>query len=256
MKSSLALASKCDIRTAIFRRVSCGMSTLSKDQRDLGGVSETTKGSAATSPSTGAHVSGEEGPVHPPRHHWFQTYVRQSPLLSDPEKKKIIDRMIRVDHAGELGARRIYAGQLAVFRGTTVGTVIDEMANQELKHLNAFDRLIVERRVRPTAFLPIWHVAGYALGLGTALLGKEAAMACTVAVEEVIAQHYNDQIRILLSWEDEQNLRAMFREFRDDELEHKETGIEYDAEKVPFYRALSSVIKAGCRAAISISERV
>lgn len=168
----------------------------------------------------------------------------------------MIDKMVRVDHAGELGARQIYAGQLAVFDGTPVGKVIAEMAEQERKHLDAFDRLIVERRVRPTVMLPIWNVAGYALGLGTALLGKEAAMACTVAVEEVIAQHYNDQVRTLLDWDNESQLRAMFREFRDDELEHKDTGIHYDAERAPFYRAMSNVIKTGCRAAIMVSERV
>lgn len=182
--------------------------------------------------------------------------VIHSPLLADPKKKRIIDRMLRVDHAGELGARQIYAGQLAVFGGTPVGNVISEMADQEKKHLDAFDRLVVERRVRPTAMLPIWNVAGYALGLGTALIGKEAAMACTVAVEEVIAEHYNDQVRTLLDWENESELRALFREFRDDELEHKDTGIEHDAEKAPLYRVLSNVIKAGCRAAITITERV
>lgn len=179
-----------------------------------------------------------------------------SPFLADPEKKRVIDRMLRVDHAGELGARQIYAGQLAVFGGTPVGKVIQEMADQEKKHLDAFDRLVVERRVRPTAMLPIWNAAGYALGLGTALIGKEAAMACTVAVEEVIAEHYNDQVRTLLSWEDEDELRATFREFRDDELEHKHTGIEHDAESAPMYKAMSNVIKAGCRAAIMITERV
>lgn len=180
----------------------------------------------------------------------------QSPFLADPNKKKLIDTMLRVDHAGEIGARQIYAGQLAVFRNTPVGNVIHEMAEQEKKHLNAFDALIKERRVRPTAMLPIWNVAGYALGLGTALLGKEAAMACTVAVEEVIAEHYNEQVRALLKDDTERQLRALFREFRDDELEHKDTGIEYDAEKAPFYRALSDVIQAGCRAAIAITERV
>lgn len=182
--------------------------------------------------------------------------LTSSPLLADAEKKRIIDRMIRVDHAGELGARQIYAGQLAVFGGSTVGKVIQEMADQEKKHLDAFDRLVVDRRVRPTAMLPVWNLAGYALGLGTAMMGKEAAMACTVAVEEVIAEHYNDQVRALLDWESESELRALFREFRDDELEHKDTGIEHDAEKAPLYSALSRFIKAGCRAAITISERV
>lgn len=197
----------------------------------------------------GDGVAAEECP-------WLENYTRQSPLLADEKKKQIIDRMIRVDHAGELGARRIYAGQLAVLGRTSVGKVIEEMAHQELKHLNAFNTLIVKRRVRPTALLPVWHVAGYALGFSTALLGKEAAMACTVAVEEVIAQHYNDQVRDLLSWSDEEKLRTTFRQFRDEELEHKETGIEYDARSAPFYRALSSAIKFGCRTAIAISERV
>ncbi|CAN8067446.1 unnamed protein product [Agarophyton chilense] len=192
----------------------------------------------------------EEGKPQPSR------IGSQSPFLTDLRKKRIIDRMLRVDHAGEIGARQIYAGQLAVFRNTPVGNVIKEMADQEQKHLDAFDKLIKNRRVRPTAMLPIWNVAGYALGLGTALLGKEAAMACTVAVEEVIAEHYNDQVRTLLKWDDEGELRELFREFRDDELEHKDTGIEYEAEKAPFYRAMSNVIQAGCRAAITITERV
>jgi 3-demethoxyubiquinol 3-hydroxylase len=166
--------------------------------------------------------------------------------------------MLRVDHAGELGARQIYAGQLAVFGGTKVGAIISHMASQEQKHLDAFDRLVVERRVRPTAMLPVWNVAGYALGLGTALLGKEAAMACTVAVEEVIAEHYNDQVETLKrdEWQGEGELRDMFREFRDDELEHKDIGFEHDAEKAPMYKLLSNVIKAGCRGAIYVTERV
>lgn len=184
------------------------------------------------------------------------TKPNYSPLLSAKEKKRIIDKMLRVDHAGELGARQIYAGQLAILGNTPTGPIIQEMADQEKKHLDAFDKLMVERRVRPTAMLPIWNVAGYALGFGTAVLGKEAAMACTVAVEEVIAMHYNDQVRQLLHDEEESELRNMFREFRDEELEHKDTGIEYDAEKAPFYRGLTRVIQAGCRAAIAISERV
>lgn len=203
---------------------------------------------ASSSPTDNDVPPKQEEGERPPR--------ISSPLLADPEKKRIIDRMLRVDHAGELGARQIYAGQLAVFGGTRIGKVIQEMADQEKKHLDAFDTLVVERRVRPTAMLPIWNAAGYALGLGTALIGKEAAMACTVAVEEVIAEHYNDQVRTLLDWENESELRAVFREFRDDELEHKHTGIEHDAESAPFYKAMSSVIKAGCRAAIMITERV
>lgn len=202
---------------------------------------------SATSPTDDAPPKAE---------HERPRFRVSSPLLADPTKKRIIDRMLRVDHAGEIGARQIYAGQLAVFGGTPVGRVIAEMAAQEKKHLDAFDRLVVERRVRPTAMMPLWNAAGYALGLGTALLGREAAMACTVAVEEVIAEHYNDQVRTLLDWKNEADLRALFREFRDDELEHKDTGIEHNAENAPFYKALSNVIKTGCRAAIAITERI
>uniref|UniRef100_A0A7S2ZL53 5-demethoxyubiquinone hydroxylase, mitochondrial n=2 Tax=Rhodosorus marinus TaxID=101924 RepID=A0A7S2ZL53_9RHOD len=185
-------------------------------------------------------------------------WKQNSPLFADKESKAVLDKMIRVDHAGELGARQIYAGQLAIFRGTSLQPVIEEMAEQEKKHLNAFNRLISERRVRPTAMMPVWRVAGYALGFGSALVGKEAAMACTVAVEEVIAEHYNDQIRQLheKGFEKEEPLREMIKEFRDEELEHKDIGIEFDAEMAPMYKAMSQVIKAGCHAAIYISERV
>jgi 3-demethoxyubiquinol 3-hydroxylase len=181
-----------------------------------------------------------------------------SPFLADRGRKRVIDRMLRVNHAGEIGARQIYAGQLSVFGGSVVGKVIQHMADQEQKHLDTFNRLIIDRRVRPTALMPLWNVAGYTLGLGTALMGKEAAMACTVAVEEVIAEHYNDQVRTLLQdgWQHEERLRAIFREFRDDELEHKDTGLEHDAENAPLYKGLSAVIKAGCRTAIFITERV
>eukprot|EP00188_Purpureofilum_apyrenoidigerum_P004814 Plantae.Rhodophyta-Purpureofilum_apyrenoidigerum.ctg5742.p1 GENE.Plantae.Rhodophyta-Purpureofilum_apyrenoidigerum.ctg5742~~Plantae.Rhodophyta-Purpureofilum_apyrenoidigerum.ctg5742.p1 ORF type:complete len:245 (-),score=55.80 Plantae.Rhodophyta-Purpureofilum_apyrenoidigerum.ctg5742:89-823(-) len=185
-------------------------------------------------------------------------WQKSSPLFALEEQKTVIDKMIRVDHAGELGARQIYAGQLAVFRGTPIESTIQEMADQEKKHMDAFDGLIAARRVRPTAMMPIWRVAGYALGFGTAMLGKEAAMACTVAVEEVIAEHYNDQVRQLMEddFQDEGELRDMFKEFRDDELEHKDTGIEHDAASAPMYRPLTRVIKAGCYAAIFVSERV
>lgn len=107
------------------------------------------------------------------------------------ESKKLIDKIIRVDHAGEFGANRIYQGQMAVLGKTKSGPVIQHMWDQEKEHLKEFERLIPKYRVRPTALLPFWNVAGYALGFGTALLGKEAAMACTVAVEDAITEHYN-----------------------------------------------------------------
>ncbi|CEO99500.1 hypothetical protein PBRA_007233 [Plasmodiophora brassicae] len=115
-----------------------------------------------------------------------------------------------------------------------------------------------ERRARPSALLPIWGAAGYALGFGTALLGKEAAMACTVAVEEVIASHYNDQLRDLMqpAFDKEDDLRHLVAKHRDEEMEHRDIGIEHDALRAPAYQLLSTVIKTGCRAAIWISERV
>jgi len=183
----------------------------------------------------------------------------RSPLFSNPKYKAVIDRMIRVDHAGELGARQIYKGQLAILENSSVGPIIQEMATQEVKHLREFERLMMHRRVRPTALLPFWNVAGFALGMGTALLGKKAAMACTVAVEEVIGEHYNDQIRTLLSskeFEDEDELRETFKTFRDEELEHQHIGEKHDAKQAPMYEALTQVIKAGCRVAIYTSERI
>lgn len=119
-------------------------------------------------------------------------------VLSDSERRQLVDRMIRVDHAGEFGADRIYAGQMAVLGKSSVGPIIKHMWEQEKHHLQTFERLVVKHRVRPTLLMPFWNIAGFALGAGTALLGKEGAMACTVAVEEVIGQHYNNQLRELL----------------------------------------------------------
>mmetsp|Transcript_18444 Transcript_18444/g.38632 ORF Transcript_18444/g.38632 Transcript_18444/m.38632 type:complete len:214 (+) Transcript_18444:2402-3043(+) len=185
--------------------------------------------------------------------------VNRGPLRENRARKARLDRMIRVDHAGERGAAEIYAGQLAVLGSTRDGDVIREMKEQEQRHLEEFERLIRERRVRPTVLMPVWRVAGFSLGMVTGLIGREAAMACTVAVEEVIADHYNRQVRELLIEEefaDEEDLRATFREFRDDEMEHKETGLAHDAEQAPMYRTLSSIIKAGCYGAIWVSERI
>ncbi len=173
-------------------------------------------------------------------------------------RREMIDRIIRVDHAGEFGANKIYEGQMAVLGKTSVGPVIQEMWDQEKHHKATFDRLIRKHRVRPTALMPIWNIAGYALGAGTALLGKEAAMACTVAVETSIGEHYNNQLRTLLEDDPEKHkeLLEIIKEFRDDELEHLETGLDYDAELAPFYSGMSNVIKAGCSVAIWLSERV
>lgn len=175
-------------------------------------------------------------------------------LPGDPTAREVVERTIRVDHAGEYGAKRIYEGQLAVLGRTKYGPVIEHMKAQEQVHLDTFSRLIGERRVRPTALLPFWHVAGFALGAATALLGHRGAMACTVAVEEAIDEHYRAQEDIL--GDDEAPLRADIARFRAEELEHRDTGLEHEAEQAPAYRLLSAAIKTGCKIAIKISERV
>ena len=174
--------------------------------------------------------------------------------VGEATPRRVVARTIRVDHAGEYGARRIYEGQLAVLGRTKYGPVLRHMKAQEQVHLDTFSRLIAERRVRPTALLPFWHVAGFVLGAGTALLGHRAAMACTVAVEEAIDEHYRAQAEEL--GEDEAPLRETIERFRAEELEHRDIGLEHEAEQAPAYRLLSAAIKAGCKVAIKASERV
>jgi ubiquinone biosynthesis monooxygenase Coq7 len=175
-------------------------------------------------------------------------------LPGDPSRDEQVARIIRVDHAGEYGAARIYAGQLAVLRRRETAPVLREMQAQEQEHLNRFAELIHQRRVRPTAMLPLWHLAGFALGAATAALGERAAMACTVAVEEAIDAHYSSQIDALDDSEVE--LRGTLTKFREEELQHRDTALAHGAEQAPGYRLLSAAIKAGCRVAICISERV
>ena len=163
--------------------------------------------------------------------------------------------MLRVDHAGEYGAQRIYAGQMAVLKHHDCYKELQHMAAQEQEHLEAFNQLLNERGVRPTALMPFWHVAGFALGAGTALLGEKAAMACTVAVETVISEHYGEQLEEL-SEEDEPALRATIAKFKAEEEEHHDIGIAHGAEQAPAYEALSAVIRAGCRAAIKVAEKL
>ncbi|KAJ8958300.1 hypothetical protein NQ318_017446 [Aromia moschata] len=171
--------------------------------------------------------------------------------------KAVLDEIIRVDHAGELGADRIYAGQMAVLGTTSKGPLIQHMWDQEKHHKATFEQLIRKHRVRPTAMTPIWNVAGFMLGAGSALLGDKAAMACTVAVETVIVDHYNDQLRTLLADpECNKELLDTITKFRDEEQEHHDTGIDHGAEQTPFYEAFLSAIKLGCKAAIAISKVV
>jgi ubiquinone biosynthesis monooxygenase Coq7 len=175
-------------------------------------------------------------------------------LPGDPSTEAAVARMIRVDHAGEYGAARIFAGQLAVLHRSETAPVLREMQEQERQHLDRFADLIVHRRVRPTAVLPLWHLAGFALGAATAVLGERAAMACTVAVEEAIDLHYADQIAALD--DSEADLRSTLSAFRDDERQHRDIALRHGAEQAPGYRLLSAAIKAGCRMAIRISERI
>lgn len=175
-------------------------------------------------------------------------------LPGDRDAKETLARALRVDHAGEYGAQRIYAGQLAVLGRDACAPVLREMKAQEEAHLEAFNGLLNERRVRPSALMPLWHVAGYALGAGTALLGRRAAMACTVAVESVIAGHYQQQLDSLP--EQETELKDTIRRFRDDELAHHDTGLAHEAEAAPAYGLLSGLIRTGCRAAIALSKRL
>ena len=174
-------------------------------------------------------------------------------LPGDPTPEEKIARMIRVDQAGEYGARRIYEGQLAVLGRSPSAGIIREMHEQELAHLQTFDRLVAERRVRPTLLQPLWHVAGFALGAATALMGEKAAMACTVAVEEVIDEHYANQAEQL--GEDEAELKSTIEQFRAEEQEHRDIGLEHEAEQAPAYPLLTGGIKAGSRLAIWLSER-
>jgi ubiquinone biosynthesis monooxygenase Coq7 len=169
--------------------------------------------------------------------------------------KSTLDQIIRVDHAGEYGATRIYDGQIAVFgRNSKIGKTIQHMADQEQEHIEKFNELIIEKRVRPTALLPLWNVAGFALGAGTALMGEKAAMACTVAVEKVIGEHYREQQELL--GDDEKELRKTIAKFEKDELEHHDIGLEHGAEKAPGYKVMTKVIEIGCKTAIAISKKI
>jgi ubiquinone biosynthesis monooxygenase Coq7 len=175
-------------------------------------------------------------------------------LPGDLNHDELIDRIIRVDHAGEFGARRIYEGQLAVLKNHPEAAVIRHMHEQELTHLHAFEKLMVQRHVRPSALHPIWNVAGFALGAATAMMGPKAAMACTVAVEEVIDEHYRQQHGQLDATE--ADLKDTIERFRQEEVEHRNIGLQRGAEEATAYPLLTTAIKAGSRLAIWLSERL
>ena len=175
-------------------------------------------------------------------------------LPGDPSPAETIAAMVRVDHAGEYGAARIYDGQLAVLGDTPAAAAIRRMAEAEKRHLAAFDETLIRRRVRPTALAPLWHVAGFALGAATAAMGERAAMACTAAVESVIDEHYARQTARL--GDDEADLRRLIEESRADEVEHRETALAHGAAEAPGYEPLTAAIKGATRLAIWLSTRI
>jgi ubiquinone biosynthesis monooxygenase Coq7 len=168
-----------------------------------------------------------------------------------------VAEILRVDHAGELAAVHIYRGQSLVFGDTkkdALGRQFQQMQGEEQVHLDAFEALMRERGVRPTLMTPVWRLAALGLGVGTALLGEKAAHACTEAVESVIGEHYAGQVRDVQTSDPE--LAARLAKFRDDELGHHDRAVEQGAREAPAYPLLSAVIKAGCKVAIKISEKI
>jgi 3-demethoxyubiquinol 3-hydroxylase len=175
-----------------------------------------------------------------------------TPKLGDAE----IEQMIRVDHAGEFGALCIYEGQLAVLGRTESANVeaIRKMAEQERAHFDTFERMVKDRAVRPTVLEPVWRAAGYALGVATAVMGEKAALACTVAVEDVIDEHYAKQIGRL--GDTDPALKETVTKFHRDEVEHRDEALARGASEAPGYSLLSAAIRLSCRIAISLSERI
>ena len=168
--------------------------------------------------------------------------------------RRDIERFLRVDHAGERAAQQIYKGQLAALANHEMADEIRHMMDQEVEHLETFDSLLNERQVRPSLLDPLWGAAGFTLGVVTAAMGPKAAMACTIAVEEVIGEHYQKQADIL--GEDERELQATVERFRDEELEHRDIAVEHDGREARHYSLLRKVIQRGCRTAIKIAEKV
>lgn len=170
-----------------------------------------------------------------------------------PAKQADLAEIIRVNQAGEYGAKRIYQGQLATLRDPAARAQVQHMLEQELVHLDYFTVEMGKRGVRPTALQPLWHIGGFALGAITALMSKEAAMACTVAVESVIDGHYREQLATLTN---EPELQEKIETFRAEEMEHHDLGLKEGAEQAAAYPLLSAVIKGITRGAIELSKKV
>ena len=172
--------------------------------------------------------------------------------------QKVLEEIIRVDHAGERGAIKIYEGQLLALKtfkqDENLKRKIEEMKEHEAEHLKFFDEEMQKRNINPTKFLPLWDLLGVGLGFGTAMLGKKAAMLCTASVEEVIDEHYKNQTYRLK--EDEKSLKEKIVKFRKDELNHKNIAYDQGATKEGFYGLLDKIIKTSSRIAITISEKI
>ncbi|ODQ65984.1 ubiquinone biosynthesis protein COQ7 [Nadsonia fulvescens var. elongata DSM 6958] len=178
-------------------------------------------------------------------------------------QKDFLTKLIRVDQAGELGADLIYNGQHSVFKRTNkkLAPLIHHMWQQEVFHRQTFNRLQNDHRIRPSLLTPIWKACAFTLGASTALMGKEAAMACTEAVETVIGGHYNAQLRWLVEnfpkdTDGMEEIKSMVKQFRDEELEHLDIAIENDSNQARPYWLLTETIKAGCRGAIFVAEKL
>jgi ubiquinone biosynthesis monooxygenase Coq7 len=178
-----------------------------------------------------------------------------APAWRPGDARPDVPSMLRVDQAGEYGATRIYAGQLAVLGNRhPSSSLVARMAEQEKQHLRHFDIRLAERGVRPTLLQPLWAVAGRALGVATALIGAEAAMACTAAIEDEIDAHYSEQLEAL--GDSDPELSASIAGFQADEREHRDAALTAGAENSPFYPLLYSAIRSGCRIAIELSKRI
>ncbi|KAG2236183.1 hypothetical protein BDF21DRAFT_490461 [Thamnidium elegans] len=193
------------------------------------------------------------------------TYNSPTKAVSDrsltKKEREFLEPMIRVDQAGEVGAYYIYKGQIAVLGSDKkLKPILQEMWDQEKVHLARFDELVAHHRVRPSLLRPLWEVAGYTVGFATATIGKEAAMACTEAVETVIGNHYDDQLRELVAIENHNqdlvDLSKTVAQFRDEELEHHDIAVAHDAQQAPLHAVLKAVIMQGCKSAIWVASRV
>jgi len=170
--------------------------------------------------------------------------------MSKPNSETL-EQMLRVNHAGEYGANRIYEGQLAVLKKSKLRPDLQHMLEQEQQHLAKFNQLLPQHKVRPSVLMPLWHVGGLALGMLSAKMGEKAAMACTVAVEDAIDEHYAQQEAVLPEGE----LKDTIKQFRAEELEHRDKGLEHGAEDMRGYEVFYKLVKAGCKASIFLAKR-